>query len=164
MSGFVKATLAKRPRVREAQKVAYLYAAILVIFVLAQLYTFDDFLKLMDSFWLPGGEPLTHLLAGIIVVSEVFALPFLLSMNLSRLMRVVSMGLSWLVPIIWIKLSFWLVFAANAASNIGYLGTVVRLIPGWWSIFFSLALGILAGWSSWGLWPFVIHHRHKSIN
>jgi len=158
---FIKAILNRKPRTKEAQKIAYMYAIILIVFVLAQLFTFDDFLTLIESFWLPGGAPVAHLLGGIIVISEVFALPFLLGMKLSPLMRIISMGLGWLVPLIWFKLSFWLVLTVNAVSNIGILGTKVRLIPGWWAVFFSIALGILAAWASWGLWPLAGQRRRK---
>ena len=158
---FIKAILNRKPRTKEAQKIAYMYAIILIVFVLAQLFTFDDFLTLIESFWLPGGAPVAHLLGGIIVISEVFALPFLLGMKLSPLMRIISMGLGWLVPLVWLKLSFWLVLTVNAVSNIGILGTKVRLIPGWWAVFFSIALGILAAWASWGLWPLAGQRRRK---
>lgn len=161
MSIFVKATSAPKPRTRDAQKVAYFYAFILIVFVLAQLYTFDDFLRLVESFGLPGGIAVAHLLGGIIVACELLALPFLLRMSLSPLMRAISMGLGWLVPLIWIKLSFWLVLTVNAVPNIGFLGTKVSLMPGWWAVFFCIAIGILAAWASWGLWPFTSKPRSK---
>ena len=161
MFRLVKTVVAIKPKTHEAQQVAYLYAGILVIFALTQLYTFDSFLTLIESYWLPGGDPIARLLAGIIVASEVFALPFLLGMKLSPLMRVFSMSLGWLVALIWIKIAFWLVMTINAVPNIGYLGTVVRLIPGWWSVFFGFALAILAGWASWGMWPTIDLPRRK---
>jgi len=138
-----------------------MYAIILIVFVLAQLFTFDDFLILLDSFWLPGGKPVACLLGSIIVVCEVFAVPFLLNVKMSPLMRDISMVLGWLVPIIWLKLSLWLVLTVNAVSNIGLLGTKIRLMPGWWAVFFSVALGVLAFWSSWGLWPLARRQKHK---
>ena len=151
---FVKAEEAKKPRTHESRNIAYMYAAILVIFALSQLFTFDKFLVLIDSFWLPGGTSVAYLLAGVIVSSEVFALPFLLGMKISPLMRVLSMGLSWLVPFIWFLLAVWINFTVNAVSNIGFLGTVVILIPGWWAIFFTMSIGLLSAWASWGMWPF----------
>ena len=161
MSIFVKATPAKKPKTRDAQQIAYLYAFILVVFVVTQLFTFSDFLRLLESFWLPGGTTIAYLLGGIIVVSEVFALPFLLGMSLSPLMRVVSMVLGWLVALIWIKLALWLMLTVNAVSNIGYFGTMIRLTPGWWAVFFGIALGILTAWASWGMWPFVTKRKSK---
>lgn len=153
MGIFVKTTPAPKPRTRDARMVAYFYAFILVVFALAQLFTFDEFSKLLEGFGIPGGVPVAHLVAGMMVVSEVFALPFLLGMSLSPLMRFVSMGLGLLVPIGWFKLSLGVVLTDNAVSNIGFLGTKVSLMPGWWAVFFSVALGILAAWASWGLWP-----------
>ncbi|HZJ34602.1 MAG TPA: hypothetical protein VFD55_01130 [Candidatus Angelobacter sp.] len=153
MSIFVKATSAKEPRTREARNIAYMYAAILIVFVLTQLFNFDEFLALLESFWLPGGVPVAYLLGSIIVVSEVLALPFLLRMKVSPLMRIVSMILGWLVSLIWLKLALWLTLTVNAVSNMGFLGTTIRLTPGWWTVLFSVALGILAAWASWGLWP-----------
>jgi len=154
MNIFTKATVAKKPKTPESQKVAYLYSFILIVFALSQLFVFDDFLTLLESFWLPGGITVAYLVGGIIVVSEVFALPFLLGMKLSPLMRIISMGLGWLVPLTWFKLALWLNLTINAVSNIGFLGTKVHLVPGWWAVFFSIALGILAAWASWGMWPF----------
>lgn len=149
-----KTTSAKKPKTSESQKIAYMYATILVIFALAQLYTFESFLILLESFWLPGGKTISYLLGGVIVVCEVMALPFLLRLKLSPLMRITSMVLGWLVPIIWFGLTVWLLVTINSVSNIGFLGTTVKLLPGWWAIFVCIAIGILAAWASWGLWPF----------
>lgn len=158
---FVKTTSAKKPKTVESQKIAYAYAAVLTVLVLCQLFTFDDFLILLESFWLPRGDVTANLLGAIIVISEVFALPFLLGMNLSPLMRVVSMVLGWVVPAAWFKLSLWLIFADNAVSNIGFLGTIVSLTPGWWAVFISIALGFMAAWASWGMWPIEKHKKTK---
>jgi len=160
MNIIAESTTAKKPRTPESQKIAYMYAAILVIFGLAQLYTFDKFLVLLESFWLPGGAPVARLMGSVIVSSEVLALPFLLRLKLSQHMRVISMVCGWIVPIVWLKIALWLNLTVNAVSNIGFLGTVVRLVPGWWVVLVSIALGILAAWASWGMWPFAIRARH----
>lgn len=153
MSIFVKATVAAKPKTKEVSQVAYFYAVILVIMVLCQLFTFDSFLILIESFWLPIGVPMTHLLTGIIVVSEVFAIPFLLGMKLSPLMRLLSMFLGWLVPFIWLILNLWINLSINNITSVGFLGGVVDIMPGWWAVFISISFGILAAWASWGMWP-----------
>lgn len=153
MNIFDKAKSPKKPKTGESQKIAYSYATILVMFSLAQLFTFDKFLVLLGSFSLPGGVFVAHLLGSIIVTSEVLALPFLLGLKLSLVMRIISMVLGWLVPLTWFKLTLWLIFTNSAVSNIGFLGTTVKLIPGWWAVFISIALGVMAAWASWGLWP-----------
>jgi len=153
MTFFVKAISGPKPKTKESQQIAYAYALLLVVVLFCQLFTFDDFLPLIENLWLPGGEPTAHLLGGIIVVSELFSLPFLLGVRLSPLMRVFCMIASWLVPTVWLFISVWLQIVLNNVSNIGFLGTVVDILPGWWAIFACIAIGVLSAWSSWGLWP-----------
>jgi hypothetical protein len=130
MNILVKATPAKKARTKESQKIAYVYAAVLVILVVAQLFTFDKFLPLLENFALPGGVPISHLFGGLIVASEVLALPFLLGFKLSPLMRITSMALGWLAPLLWLILTVWSMVSTNSVSNVGFLGTVVNLMPG----------------------------------
>lgn len=153
MSIFVKATPAPKPRTTDAKKMAYFYAIILSIFALGQLFAFNDFITLLDSFWLPGDMPTATLLGGVIVASEVFAIPFLIGIALSPLMRYFSMFLSWLAPAIWLFISIWVNLNLNAITNIGFLGTKISITPGPWAILVCIALGIMSTWSSWGLWP-----------
>lgn len=130
---------------------ALVYATLLVLFAVSQLFGFEDFQLLVDSFWLPGGESFANFLAGFIVVVEVFALPFLLRMKVSPLMRVVSMVAGWLVPLIWLGLSLWLLFTINAVTNIGLLGTLFALEPSIGTVFVGVVLAALAIWVSLGM-------------
>ena len=148
-----KTTPAPKPRTEESRQIAYAYAILLIVLVLCQLFTFDKFLTLLQGFAFPGGDVTAHLVGSLIVVSEVFALPFLLELNLSPLMRVVSMVFGWIVPLIWFKLALWLIFSVTTVTNTGLLGTVVDIVPGWWMVYISVALGMMAAWASWGLWP-----------
>jgi hypothetical protein len=120
---------------------------------LSQLFGFDEYIKHFENFGLPGGLIFVHLLPCIIVITEVLAVPFLLRIHLSQLMRTVSMIFGWVAALIWLQLSLWLVFNPSGVSNIGILGIKVNLIPGWWAVFLSLALLIMSIWASWGLWP-----------
>jgi hypothetical protein len=154
MSIFAQATDAIKPKTKNIYTLAMLYAVILVAFAVSQLFTFEAFNTLLVSFWLPGGARSAHVLAAMIVITEVFALPFLLRMRTSVAMRIVSMVCGWLVAVIWLFLTLWIILSINALSNVGFLGDIVHLTPGWWAVFCSSALGILAGWVSWGMWPY----------
>lgn len=153
MSIFVKTTIAPKPRTKEAKQVSLFYAGVLVVFVVTQLFTFDTFIELIPAFNLPLGPMMTFALAPLLVASELFAIPFLLRMQLSVAFRWLSMMLGWLVAGIWIGITAWVAGTEPAVATIGFLGTLVDLVPGWWAVFISFALGILAIWSSWGLWP-----------
>jgi hypothetical protein len=153
MSVFVQPTPSTTPKTKDVKTIATFYAAVLVIMVVAQLFTFDDFLKLVTDFGFPGGIRYAHFLAAILVTVEVFALPFLLRMSLSPAFRFLSMVCGWLVALIWAKITLWLAIKDGIVNNIGFLGTVVNIMPGWWAIFIAFAFGILAAWASWGMWP-----------
>lgn len=150
-----KATPPPTPRTDDAKGVALFYAVILVIFALTQLFTYDTFLLLVATFNLPGGVGFTYLITSLLVIAEVFALPFLLRMPLSHAFRWFSMICGWIVPAIWMFFSLWLVTTDSPVSNVGFLGTLIETIPGWWAVFMSGALGLLAFWASWGMWPSV---------
>lgn len=147
MSVFAKATPAIVPKTQRVTQISLFYAGILVVLALSQLYSFEEFTELITGFGLPLAA------APIIIVLEVFALPFLLRMAISPAFRFVSMVFGWLVPAFWFFVSIWVLFNVGGAETVGFLGTVLALQPGWWAVLFSFALGILAAWASWGMWP-----------
>ncbi len=147
------ATVAPKPKTKDVTRIAIFYSIILVIFVLCQLFTYESFLLLIDSFGLPGGTPFAYFLTSLLVVAEVFALPFLLRLPLSRAFRWFSLACGWLVPIIWLFVTISVTVGNSTVDNIGFLGTVVSITAGWWAVFISSAFFILAAWASWGLWP-----------
>ena len=153
MSIFVQPTIAPSPKTKDVRRIATFYAGILVVMLVAQLFSFEEFVSLIVSFQFPGGEQLAHFDAAFIVVVELLALPFLLRMSLSPLSRWVSIVAGWLVAATWLKFTVWLVVSDSMVNNVGFLGAAVETMPGWWAIFMSIAFGILAAWASWGMWP-----------
>lgn len=153
MGIFVDAVSAPAARTRNAAIIALFYAFLLVIMATLQLYAFEKFIPLIGQFGLPGGQGMAAFVACLLVVSEVFAVPFLLRMRLSPLMRLVSMALGWLVALLWLKLSLWVMMSGQAVDTIGFLGARVALPVGWWVVFYAAGLLVLAAWASWGLWP-----------
>lgn len=150
MSGFVKAFVAPAPQTKQAGYIAILYAGLLTVMVAAQLFTFEDFIVLIgDMFRTPNGM----VLAALIVVAEVFSLPFLLRMTLSKAFRYLSLGLSALTAGIWLCVTLWGAVTAQTVTSSGLIGTVESMGPGYWAVCFSIALCALATWSVWGLWP-----------
>lgn len=153
MSLFVKAHAAGKPRSKDASYVAIGYAGVLAILALCQLFTFDRFPLIIADLNLPGGTAFSYVLPSLIVVAEIFAIPFLLRMKLSNAMRYVCMVLGWLVAGWWLFVAIWLEFVTKGLSNSGILSDTVAVQPGWWMIWAALALVVIAAWASWGLWP-----------
>lgn len=150
---FAKLTEAPKPRTQDSRTVALFFAFVLAAMATLQLFSFEKFIPLIESYWLPGGQGTALLVAGLLVVFEVFALPFLLQMKLSKLMRIVSMVCGWLAVSLWFKLALWSNLTTTALTNNGFFGTSVEIPVGWWAVSFMAALGVLAIWSAWGLWP-----------
>ncbi len=142
----------KPSRTREAKRAALISAGVITIMTVAQLFSFDKFIPLLNSFNFPGGIS-GQMIAVVLVVSGVWALPFLLQMKLSTAMRWVSMVAAWIVVAVWIALTLWVNISSSAIENVGLLGASVTLIPGWWAVCVALALGVLIAWASWGQWP-----------
>lgn len=153
MSFFVKTTPAPTPKTDRVKSIALLYAVILTAFALAQLYTFEEFTEFIISLNLPLGDAMVYALVPLLIVSEVFAIPFLLRMALSPAFRFLSLLLGWFAALLWLAISFWIVSTRQPVETVGFLGTVADLTPGWWAVLASLALVILAAWASWGMWP-----------
>lgn len=153
MKQLIKSTFPSKPKTTESKWAAYLFAGILMLFALGQLFTFDEFVTLLGSYNFIGGTATAKVIGSVFVICEVFALPFLLGMRLSKLARVVSMFLGWLSVAGWLLIALWLNLTSNSVQNIGILGTKIQLTPGWWDVSFMVAIGLLAVWSSWGLWP-----------
>jgi hypothetical protein len=153
MSFFVQPTPAPAPKTVNTKIVSITLAAFFVILAVAQLYSFEEFPDVIASFWLPGSHVLSHVCAALIVTGEVLALPFLLSMRLSPAMRIVSMVAGWAVIAGWLVVSLWINLSVNAVTNSGVLGATISVTPGWWMTGLFLALGVLAGWATWGMSP-----------
>ena len=149
MNILVHATKAPMPKTRDAKRIAIFYAGILLVMAVAQLFTFDTFLVFFADFGLPGGTQFAYFL----VTTEVFALPFLLRMSVSPAFRWVSMVCGWLAAGIWLGITVWLSSHDGMVNSVGFLGTVVDIIPGAWAVFMSIAFVLLAAWASWGMWP-----------
>lgn len=153
MSIFAKLTVAPEPRSKDVWLIAMFYGVILAVMAVAQLFTFEHFTELFVGFDLPGGETVAYFLASFVVACEVLALPFLIRMPLSPALRWVSMGAGWAVALTWLKLTIWQAVTEPDVDTVGFLGTALNMVPGWWAVFLGAALVILAAWASWGLWP-----------
>lgn len=153
MSFFRTPTPAPVPKSKNVATISLFYATLLVVMVVAQLFTFESFLELLASFDLPGGRTTAYTIGSVLVAAQLFALPFLLRMAISPAFRMVSLLSAGLVADIWLFLTLWLVIVQPAATNVGFLGTVVETMPGWWAVCIALAFGILATWAAWGMWP-----------
>jgi len=153
MSLFVQSTPAPQPKTNNTIWVSLALAAIMVVLAVAQLYKFEHFPEVIANLGLPGGAAWSSIYAALLVVGEVMALPFLLRMTLSPAMRVASMVSGWLVIAGWLCIAVWSNLGIDGGVNSGVLGATIPIVLGWWMVCVFIALGVLAAWSAWGMWP-----------
>lgn len=137
---------------------ALMLAVFLVVMAVGQLFTFDEMIELVGRFGIVSSHGAAVALVSVLAVCEVFALPFLLRMNLSQLMRVVSTACGWVVAVLWLWISVTATTNGFAHSNIGFFGEKLPVPIGWWTIAYSLVLVAIMAVVTWGFW-FADHQR-----
>lgn len=130
---------------------ALVQAGVIVLMVLAQLFTFDDFLNIFLSMYI-SGDAGTYLVASGLVAAEVFSLPFLLRLKVSDALRIFSMILLWLVTAMWLALSIFLPIKEPGLSSTGLLGGLADISASQ-LFFFGIVFSMLTVLNSWGNWP-----------
>ena len=125
----------------------WIIAALYLVFVVAQLVTFET-MPSIASVILPNElVPYSVLLVAVFATMEVFALPFLLGMRLSVGFRLLSALLAFCVAagIVYIGM-----ITAHTSFgfpyNTGLLGESIPLIGGWWLAWFGFGILVLLGW------------------
>lgn len=146
---FAKSQAASAPRHQYVEILAYVQSAVIVVIALTQLFYLQDFLNIFTTLEL-GPSFQAYFLGAFLVWAEIFSLPFLLRMKLSKAFRVFCMLLLWFVSIFWIYLSIWVPYDGR---DIGLLGGYVPVESGVVSVVFATLFGGLSINNIWGLWP-----------
>lgn len=120
-------------------------AFVYVTMAILQLFTFEDFAEVTSGFGLPGGQATAIVIALLLPVAEITALPYLLSMRLPRIVHRIS-RLSVLVAAgLWVAIALWTNLSGNTHTNLGIFGATLYTPNQWWSVIF---VGLLA-WAAW---------------
>lgn len=143
MTWKIKAT--PPPKVKEsyAIRLSWILAIIMIGFAVVHLFRID---KLIPTLGEILGSTGAMWYAVLVVIVEVFAVPYLLRLRLSPLMRAVSGSCMVLVPLLWTCLAIW---SVGSGHSTGQFSSYVSTPGSWWLIFLNLAwLGV----SYWLLW------------
>ncbi len=98
-------------------------AAVMVVMVLVHLFRIDTFVPILDQN-LPGGTGWANVFAMLIILSELFAVPFLLRMKLSPLAHIKSGALVVFAPLWWFLITIW---SWGMLESTGELGEFVAV-------------------------------------
>lgn len=97
----IKATPAPKPNNTQLAFIANIYGAALLILAVAQLIAFNQFAIYVSDFLNDSMAGVATTVAAIFVGMELFAVPFLFQLPLSRLARICSATLALGVPVAW---------------------------------------------------------------
>ncbi len=123
---------------RFGQGLAYLAAFILLMMALMQLFDFEKTRDALEVL-LPAGMVKSILpLASLMVVMEVFALPYFLAVPLSKLARWCALGCAIVVPLAWIAVM--IAGLEFKGSNVPMFGSIIQLPLGIGSLLFALVV------------------------
>lgn len=155
---FAKVTNAPKPRVKAAQNVAIAYAVLLIIVTMSQLFKFEDFFPIFSGYSSSITPAWAAFIGSAAVFVEVFAVPALIRMPLSKLFRYMSYVFAVVAPL------FWLVFVFVGAlsgydGNSGLFGATLKVHVGVAPVVISGALLALATYSVYGLQGAKPHHK-----
>ena len=88
-------------RTKRTQAIALVVAALLTIMLVAQLFSYEDFAVTLSALMPYNDNSLLTITAAAVVIAELLALPYLLGMYISTLMRVMSATLAAAVGVFW---------------------------------------------------------------
>lgn len=120
---------------------ALLLGCFYLLILLLQLFTFEDFYKIVSGFALPGGSVAAVIMTGAFPLFMAAGLPYLFSMRLnerawhfSRIMAIVS-------PLTWFVVVLYLGISGNILAEVGIFGATVVIHYSWWVV---VLLGMIA--------------------
>lgn len=125
------------------------YAGVLVVCATAQLFEYETFADVIGGVGLGFDEQTRMLATALIVVGEVLALPFLLSVRVSPLFRIVSAAASISTACVWLYVGL----AAKQTDNVGLLGSTIPLGSGWWLVCVGVVMLAAASVGVWNMPP-----------
>lgn len=115
-----------KPRKRHGILFGWVAAIIMIGFALVHLFRIDTFVPELNLVF--QNSTLTMWVASLLVIMEVFAIPFLLRIRMSRLAQYVSGAFAIVVPLIWTLITIW-TFGSDVST--AQLGEFVNLQSGW---------------------------------
>lgn len=123
-----KATYPKN-RSKQTTILGTISAFVLLVLLLLQLFGFEELPEIVRYFWGMSTEEAGLIVVALLVITELFALPVLLGMKLSPLMRWVSTVAGVLVLVYWTVASFYTI-SSGQVKNSGILGDKFSLEGG----------------------------------
>ncbi len=118
----------------------------------AQMVSFEDFVGALRSYHV-AGERGTVAIAILLLTLEVFSVPFLFRLSLSRAARFVSAFFAVILPYAWTAMTVTVFLNGSTVENAGYFGRFLSMHVGGvvltldllWMVVVALTFGAIGG-------------------
>jgi hypothetical protein len=121
-------------------------AVLYVFFAVGQLISFEKLSGILTILWPIDLADVVKLGSALLVVAEVFAIPYLLGMQLSTAMRMLSAFFAHAIGLYIVYVGILTGDSSNALINTGLGGSYVIIPGGWWLIWFGIGINVLLVW------------------
>lgn len=128
-------------------QLGWIAAAISASFAVLHLFRIDTLIPIMNRA-LPGGDGVATTFVVIVILAEVFALPFLLRMKLSPLAHFKSGFLAVLAPLLWLLVTVW---GLGLDYSTGQFGQFITTVSSWPIVLANFAWLALSFFTLWTL-------------
>lgn len=136
-----------------APVLGYVAAGILTAFAVVHLFRIDTLVDIINNV-IPGGETAAGWFVVVVVLAEVFVLPFLLRIKLSPAAHIASGFMTILAPLMWTLLAIW---SYGSEFSIGQFGQFIEIPSAW----FVIALNFVwLGFNFYTLWALGYNNLH----
>ena len=119
---------------------AFTLACVYLVMAVTQLFSYEDFGEVVAGYGFAGGQVTVVVMAALLPLFEVLALPYLLSMKLSMRARRTSKIAVLCVPCLWLLVALVANVVASDGINSGLLGAAIPTMNGWWLVAFAALL------------------------
>lgn len=125
----------------QALGLAFVYVTLAIL----QLFTFESFVDVTLGFGFPGGRVVAIIIALLLPITEILALPYLISMKMPRSIYRASRVSVLIAAGLWLIVAIWTNVSGNNGDNLGIFGATLYTPNQWWSLGF-------VGLITWGAW------------
>lgn len=145
----------KNPAHFQALGLAFVYVTMTIL----QLFTFENFVDVTTAFGLPGGKVSAGIVAFLLPITQIAALPYLLSMKLHPVIYRISRVCVLVAAALWLFIALWTNLTGNTSDNLGIFGATLPTANQWWSVCF---VGMLT-WAAWLMYGARVRRTRSAV-
>lgn len=124
---------------------------VLIVMASLQLIAYEKFVPIIQNYHLFDNPSTSQIFSAFIIITEVMAMPFLLRMRVSPLLRSLSAGCLVLTVLWWLTLGIYGTFIDSSITKTGLLGGFLSSTSSFIVLAFAILLAVVSVMVIWRL-------------